>query len=89
MKARKAFFFEKKKQKTFATGACVETGVGSASAGACRTWAGVCASGEVKVFCFFFSKKKALLALDEQLPPDQHTPYLACSSTYLVKFRVA
>ncbi len=46
-KARKAFFFEKKKQKIFLP-------VGGSSADP--------ATAESKVFCFFFSKKKAFLA---------------------------
>jgi hypothetical protein len=47
MKGRKAFFFEKKKQKTFVP---------------CTQSPERYASKEVKVFCFFFSKKKALLS---------------------------
>jgi hypothetical protein len=43
-KGRKAFFFEKKKQKTF--------GLFGALCWARR-------GQEIKVFCFFFSKKKA------------------------------
>jgi peptidylprolyl isomerase len=42
------FFFEKKKQKTFAT---------------LRTWAGWRTRKVIKVFCFFFSKKKTFLSL--------------------------
>jgi hypothetical protein len=46
MEGRKAFFFEKKKQKTFVPPQLSHP----------RS-----ATKEVKVFCFFFSKKKALL----------------------------
>ncbi len=45
--ASKAFFFEKKKQKAFASAVAVFP---------CKR-----ATAEAKVFCFFFSKKKALL----------------------------
>ena len=48
----KAFFFEKKKQKTFAP---------------CRRTLKRGATAESKVFCFFFSKKKALLSSSEHL----------------------
>ena len=55
LQASKAFFFEKKKQKTFVSTLlqrlrCFLTTPGT----------GKC--GEAKVFCFFFSKKKAFLA---------------------------
>jgi len=42
----KAFFFEKKKQKTFAP---------------CRVLAGLARDSRIKVFCFFSSEKKAFL----------------------------
>ena len=44
---RKACFFEKKKQKTFGLAVAVLSGES--------------ATAQIKVFCFFFSKKKALL----------------------------
>ena len=47
----KAFFFEKKKQKTFAP---------------CRRLLKRGATAESKVFCFLLSKKKALLSSLEQ-----------------------
>jgi hypothetical protein len=44
------FFFEKKNQKTFATAPT-----------ASRILRHPCAAPAAKVFCFFFSKKKALI----------------------------
>ena len=55
MRQGKAFFFEKKKQKTFAPDA-------SANARASKANARVDAGGGSKAFCFFLPKKKALLA---------------------------
>jgi hypothetical protein len=49
---RQTFFFEKKNQKTFVY-------LGSVLSPACRT---IGNSREIKVFCFFFSKKKCLPA---------------------------
>jgi hypothetical protein len=50
-KASKAFFSEEKKQKTFM----------SRARGTIRDLAGIVEpAGELKVFCFFFSKKKCL-----------------------------
>ena len=57
MEAGKAFFFAKKKQKTFTTDACAH------QRARFRTFAHASTSSVVKVFCFFFSKKKALLSL--------------------------
>jgi hypothetical protein len=47
MKARTAFLFARKKQETFASSGAYLAGDGAEA---------------IKVFCFFFSKKKALLA---------------------------
>ena len=49
--ASKAFFFEKKKQKTFVSAVAVLSGER--------------ATAETKVFCFFSSEKKALLFLPD------------------------
>ncbi len=51
-----AFFFEKKKQKTFAFRARVRRNV---------------RDSEIKVFCFFFSKKKNSFSLQINSPPPQ------------------
>ncbi len=59
----KAFFFEKKKQKTFAPGGGIGVRAGSADACAGRTSARRGAGGAAKVFSSFFSKKDCLLAL--------------------------
>ncbi len=56
MTASKAFFFERKKQKTFTTGACGH------QRARLKTCAHASTSSVVKVFCFFFSKKKVLLS---------------------------
>ncbi len=59
--ASKAFFFEKKKQKTFGPHA-------PANARVCSANTRLDAGGGTKVFCFFFSKKKAFLAFLAFLP---------------------
>ncbi len=51
--ARKAFFFEKKKQKTFVPRIC--------GSRASPEPARALTQQVMKVFCFFFAKKKALL----------------------------
>ncbi len=58
----KAFFFEKKKQKIFIPGAADAAG---APSGRARGFVQVPVA---KVFCFFFSKKKALLSSFRQTP---------------------
>ncbi len=62
----KQSFFEKKDQKTFVPDACINL-------------PGLTGQGEVaetangaKVFCFFFSKKKALLALSLAASATRH-----------------
>ena len=56
---RKAFFFEKKKQKTFVLFACITAGTGYRTSGLASS-AG--RDSGAKVFCFFSSEKKAFLS---------------------------
>ncbi len=55
--------FLKKRTKKLLRPACTTVRAGSADTRLGRIWASFNAGGEAKVFCFFFSKKKALLAL--------------------------